>query len=689
VQRQSWRGQAWYLLCDDTSGRQHLINEAAYQFIGRCDGRHDVRAVWNAMLALRGDAAPSQPEVLQLLAQLDEFDLLQSERNANADTLFRRRDDRRQRRRRAMINPFAFRLSLGDPARLLHRFDPFARALFTPLMLWAWGGLVLLGLLLAGAHWSELQAHAQARLLSPRSLALAWLCFPFVKALHELGHALAVRRWNGEVHEFGIGLMLLVPAPYVDASASSRFTHRRERATVAAAGILVETGLAALALLFWLSVQPGLARDIAFIVLMIGSVSTLVFNANPLLRYDGYHVLCDAFDLHNLAPRSHAWWSAALRRHVLGAPADVPDSGRGERKWLVAYAPLSLAYRIGGSLTLVLWLGGKASLLGIASLAYVLIATLLLPLVRMARHALASAAPGGARTRVRLGLAMLTLAPGLLLFVAPMPLATIAPAVVWLPEQAQVRPEVEGVVTSVAARDGEVVHEGDLLIVLDNPQLLSAHERLASRLDGLRADHYRLLASDTGAAANLVQRIAAAEAELAQADTRIASLEVRAQVSGTLVMPHQGDLIGSFAKRGTTLGHVLAPSSLRVRAAVAQDDAELVRQRTRGAEVRLVDAPADRVRATVAQDMPAASTFLPSAALGNLGGGPYATDPKDEQGRRSLEPVFLVDLGVTGVPLERAGGRAWVRFDHGTETLAVQVARRATQLFLKHFDPTT
>jgi len=81
--------------------------------------------------------------------------------------------------------------------------------------------------------------------------------------------------------------------------------------------------------------------------------------------------------------------------------------------------------------------------------------------------------------------------------------------------------------------------------------------------------------------------------------------------------------------------------------------------------------------------------LLPSAALGNLGGGPYATDPKDEQGRRSLEPVFLVDLGVIGVPLERAGGRAWVRFDHGSEPLAVQAMRRATQLFLKHFDPTT
>jgi putative peptide zinc metalloprotease protein len=335
----------------------------------------------------------------------------------------------------------------------------------------------------------------------------------------------------------------------------------------------------------------------------------------------------------------------------------------------------------------VLWLGGKASLLGIAALAYVLIAALLLPFMRMARHTLAAAAPGRERNRVRFGLAMLALVPGLLLCVVPVPLATIAPAVVWLPEQAQVRPEIEGVVTSVAARDGEVVHEGDLLIVLDNPPLLNAHERLASRLHGLRADHYRLLATDSGAAANLVQRIAATVAELAQTDARIASLEVRAQVTGTLVMPHQADLIGSYAKRGATLGHVLAPDQLRVRAAVAQDDADLVRQRTVHADVRLADMPERLAQAVLSQDTPAASRSLPSAALGDRAGGPYATDPSDAKGLRSLDPVFLVDLSLTDTSVVRAGARAWVRFDHGTEPLAQQMLRRATQLFLKHFDP--
>jgi len=317
TQRQNRRGQPWYLLSDTATGRQHLINDPAYQFIGRCDGRHDVQGVWDSVLATLGDAAPTQDEVIALLAQLNEHELLQCEHTPDTAVLFQRRTERRRRRRRAMVNPFAFRLPLGDPSSWLPRFDPLASLLFRPALLWVWLALVAVALLVPGANWSELQAEVRTQMLTPTCLALAWLVFPLVKALHELGHALAIRRWGGEVHEIGVALLVLVPAPYVDASASSGFARRSQRAAVAAAGIMVETTLAALALLLWLNVQPGLVRDVALVVMFIGGVSTLLFNGNPLLRFDAYYVLCDLLDLPNLATRSSAWWSYLVRRHLL------------------------------------------------------------------------------------------------------------------------------------------------------------------------------------------------------------------------------------------------------------------------------------------------------------------------------------------------------------------------------------
>lgn len=688
AQRRQRRGERWYVLSDAATGRQHMINEPAYQFIGRCDGGHDVQRVWDAVLESQGDAAPTQDEVIQLLAQLNEHELLQCERSPDTECLFLRREESSRQKRRLMVNPLAFRFPLGDPSGWLPRLDSVAALLFRPAVFWIWLAVVVFSLLLAAANGSELQAHARTHMLTPSHLALAWLLFPLIKALHELGHALAVRRWGGEVHEIGVALLALVPAPYVDASAASGFARPMQRATVGAAGVMVETSLAALALAVWLNIQPGLARDCAFVVMAIGGISTLLFNGNPLLRFDAYYVLCDLLDLPNLAPRSSAYWSHLVRRHVLRLRSEGPQMAEGETKWLLLYAPLSFACRLGIAIVLILWLGSKWFLLGVFAALYVAGSMLLRPLAAWLRQALACAAPGPELTRARCAVALLVAVPGLLLFVAPAPLSTVAPAVVWLPEQAHIRPEVEGFIVDVARRDGELVQPGDLLVVLQNPNLQATRDQLASRLDGLLADQYQSLLRDAASARNLAEQIDRTEAELERSEKRIAQLAVRARVAGRLVMPRQADMTGRFSRQGEDLGYVLDPATLRLRAAVAEADAYLVRNRTRRAEARLADAPGVLLPASLTQDEPAASQLLPSPALGDRGGGGYATDPTDAEGRRSLEPVFLVDLTLPGATLARVGGRAWVRFDHGSAPLAFQVYRRATQLFLKHFDPT-
>jgi putative peptide zinc metalloprotease protein len=523
-------------------------------------------------------------------------------------------------------------------------------------------------------------------MLTPGYLTLGWLLYPLVKGLHELGHALAVRRWGGEVHEVGLALLVLVPAPYVDASASSGFARRSERATVAAAGIMVETALAALALVLWLNVQPGLLRDVAFVVMTIGGLSTLLFNGNPLLRFDAYYVLCDVLDLPNLATRSSACWRHLLHRSLLRAPSEPPQIAAGERKWLLLYAPLSYTYRLGISIVIILWFGAKWFLLGALAGIYLAVSMLLLPVVSWVKQALAAAAPGPQLARVRLGVALLAAVPGVVLFAVPMPLATVAPAVVWLPEQAHVRPEVDGFVAGLPLRDGAPVQPGDVLVVLENPELHAAREQLLGQLSGLHAQQYQFLLRDPTGARNLAEQISRTEAELARTEERIAQLAVRAQVAGRLVMPHQDDLLGTFSRQGEDLAYVLEPAQLRVRAAVPEQDAHLVRNRTGRVDVRLAETTR-ALPASMTQDEPAATHLLPSPALGEPGGGPYATDPSDTEGRRTLAPVFLIDLTLERARLDRVGGRAWVRFDHGFEPLAAQGFRIASQLFLKHFDP--
>jgi putative peptide zinc metalloprotease protein len=210
LQRQKVRDQLWYLLIDPASGRHHRINHRAYHFVGRCDGRRAVQEIWDSLLENLRDDAPTQDEVIRTLALLEDQGLLVYDAAPDGATLQRRH---KEHGRRGFINPFALRIPLGDPSALLRRLDGLATLLFHPVVLVLWLAAVLVALAATASNWTALHVHAAAWMGTPRYLLLSLAAFPVIKALHELGHALAVRRWGGDVHEVGFSLFVLVPAP--------------------------------------------------------------------------------------------------------------------------------------------------------------------------------------------------------------------------------------------------------------------------------------------------------------------------------------------------------------------------------------------------------------------------------------------------------------------------------------------
>ncbi len=689
VRRQLHREQLWYQLADTGTGRRHRMNAAAYQFIGHLDGERTAGEVWDALVTQTGDTALTQDDAIRVLGQLNMAGLLQCELTPDIERLFRQYRQQVRRRRWLELNPLAVRVRLFNPTRLLTAFDPWLKRLFQPFTFAVWLAVILPALLLAAHHWPALSAFAAAHLESPRYLLIGWCAYPLIKAIHELGHALAVRRWGGEVKDVGFTLFVLVPAPYVDASAASGFTSRSQRAIVSGVGIMVELFIAALAFYVWLNVQAGWVSDITFVVMLIASVSTVLFNGNPLLRFDGYHLLCDVADLPNLDTRSRAWWSNLLQRRVFGMDAPAPPVAAGERKWLLFYAPLALIYRIYIGLLIALWISVKSVLLGLLVALAAVILLLLMPLHALVRT-ITQSAQGAQRQRSVRRLQLVAAAVLLLLAVVPLPYGTVSEAVVWLPEQAEVRAQTDGFVRDLRVRDGDAVNPGQVLAVLDDPVLLAKQAEAHSRLLGLRVQYFNTLQSDRLQAQNFSEALAHAEAEITHIDTRIAQLEMRSQLAGRMVITRQDDLPGTFLKRGQPLGYVFAPGAVVVRAVVADEDAALVRLRTRGATVWLDERPGALISGRVTRDVPAATFKLPSAALADQNGGSVPTDPADNDHLRTLQPVFTVDVTLseyaTEHAIERIGGRAWVRFDFGFEPLALQWARAAGQLLLKHFE---
>jgi putative peptide zinc metalloprotease protein len=686
VQRQTYRGEVWYLLIDAASGRQQRINRAAYELIGRFDGRTSVNQAWTLLLEKLGDHAPTQEEVVRIVARLSESELVQLETKPDIEGLFQKRAER-TRRRRPWVNPLAVSLPILDPSRLLERVAPASRWLLHPAAFALWAAAVLAAALAAGAHWEALQDHAAKYMTTAYYLALAWICYPVIKGLHELAHALAVRRWGGEVHEMGITLLFFTPAPYVDASAANAFRDRWHRAAVSAAGIIVELGLAAIALFIWLEVEPGALRDLAFVTLFLCCASTLLFNANPLLRFDGYHLLCDVLEMPNLAIRSQAYWMHLALR-LLGASAPAPLMARGEQVWLALYMPLSCAYRLALALGLTVWLGAKSEWLGWLAALLVIVFMVVRPSWTALRSMLAALPLGRVRQRAALISAAMGACVAVVVLAVPLPSTLVVQGVVWPPEQAQVRAESEGFVLEVLARNGELVEAGTPLVELAEPALRAEHEALRWRVQALQAQQYRLLLSDPAQMKNAIEELGRVQAELDRVEERVSNLTVRSKTAGRLVLPRSEDLPGSFVPKGTNLGYVLTSAPTAIRAVVPNESAPLIRAGSRSAEVFL-PGRASPTPAHLGRDAPAAAHELPSAALGELGGGHHVTDPADKQGKRTLEPVFLFDVVLEGEFLQSIGQRAWVRFELGAEPLAAQGYRHLRQLLLKHFNPVT
>ena len=689
IHRHDYRDQIWYLLENTTTGRSHRFNPAAYQFIGMMNGERSVQYIYEQIVDKHQEHAPGQEEIIDLMSKLYESDLLKSGAQSDPDEMFERQSKQRSNKlKQRFANPVALRFALWDPEDFLNRHFHKVKWIFSKRVGVIWLLLMIYTAVEAVQHWPQINHHFGINALSPYNLLLIFLLYPPIKFVHELGHAFSAKLEGGEVHEMGINFLLFMPVPYVNVSAATHFRSRYKRILVSAAGIIVESFLAALGLLLFLAAQPGLVQNIGFNIFLIGGVSSLFFNGNPLLKYDGYYILADTIGIPNLFQRSANYWQYLFRRYLFGMRDAVsPVSAPGEASWFVVYSLLSLGYRLGILWFIISIVTEKFFYLGVVLAIWLITLQILRPLYKAVCYLLTSPALQTKRHRALTASSLIMLTLVAVIGFLPIPSYTLSEGVVWQPDEVRLRAAHDGFVEAIMVENNQSVTVGTPLLALHDPFLQSEVKIAQARVRELEARYRASRANNHFQAGIVKEELRVAESELRFIREKSSAMSVDAFKNGELVLLEADDLPGRFLRKGDLLGYILDDEQPTVRMVVTQDHIGQLRQQVTDIKIRFASEPGRDFSAEILRQAPEATNRLPSAALATTGGGQLIATTDSENQLKSQEKVFLVDLmpDFQGhqIPL---GTRAYVRVSHGSEALASQWYRRLRQVFLRQFN---
>lgn len=474
---------------------------------------------------------------------------------------------------RLIHNYLFFKIPLVRPEPFIHTTWPYVAFLFSRVFWWISAVTGLVGIYLVSRQWDAFVGTFPF-VFSLEGAAISILSVIFIKCLHELGHAYVAHRFGCRIPTMGIAFMVMMPLLYTDVSDAWKLKSRWQRLRIDSAGMLVELTVAAYALLAWAFVPDGPLRSAIFVLAATGVVLSLLVNLNPFMRFDGYYILADLLGVENLQPRSFRHMRWRLREFLFkpGYPAPEAFPPRLD-VILTVYAIATAIYR------LVLYLGIAVlvyhftiKLVGILLFVVEIGFFIIRPVVMEVKEwwAMRSDIVKTRRTYVTLSIL------GLLLVLAFLPLSTrvTAPAVIYPEQFVRLYPQEPGQVERLDISAGQTVKAGDILFVIDAPQI-----REELRIANVEIELARSRLARVGANADDLAQRSIIESELGSSlarktglEERKASLVVKAPFDGTITEINPEIQAGQWVGRNEQIGFLSAGNGSVARGYVAGND---------------------------------------------------------------------------------------------------------------------
>ncbi|MEZ6122850.1 MAG: efflux RND transporter periplasmic adaptor subunit [Planctomycetaceae bacterium] len=466
-------------------------------------------------------------------------------------------------------------------------------------------------------------------------------------------------------------------------TSSWKFSSRWQRIHVAVAGMYIELALASIAVFLWTQVTSDVARHLLYNIIIMSSVSTLIFNANPLMKFDGYYLLSDLLQVPNLYTRSSQILQAVLQRLLLGIRPTTPVATG--RFWLLLlYGAAAVIWRLLVCGTMLITASVLFHGAGLALSVLGMLAWFGMPVLSAFRSAiqLFRTAP------LRLGRGLLVggtalAVPAAAMFLMPVPFSTTAPGIVSLPDGNRIRAEVDGFIERIAVQDGQTVAAGDLLLVLRNEEITNGHRDLELQIQQETIRQQQAMRDhDSGMASVAASNLKSLRDQLQETQRQLQALQVVAPVAGQITARDLKSRLETSVSAGDELLIVDSHQAREFRISVSQEDFPLAERRV-GNEIDVRIGTRGLVPGELTRVIPRASRKLFDPALAATAGGPLAVAAADDSSSdlELTEQRFeaVVTLKNPGDEQPLPGERGVTALGHQQDSLAEHLHDRITR----------
>ena len=554
AKRQNYLGTAYWIIKEPVGLNYFRFQEEEYAILNMLDGTTSLDEIKDRYEEEFPPSKINVEEIARFVGNLYQNGLLIADVPGQGDQLKRQRSEKRKKLLIGQwTNILALRFKGIDPERFLNWIYPKISWLFTRSVLIFCCLLGLSALLLVGVQWELFQSKLPSFHEFFASENWIWLMATLgvTKILHEFGHGLSCKHFGGECHEIGLMILVLTPCMYCNVSDSWMLPNKWHRAAIGAAGMFVELVIASVCTFIWWFTEPGLLNQVCLSVMFVSSVSTILFNGNPLLRYDGYYILSDIMEVPNMRQKATSILSRKLGNWCLGLEEQDDPFLPQRNQWAFAlYTIAAVIYRWFILIMILTFLYNVFEPYGLQIIGQIIMLGSLYSLIVMPFWKLYKyfSVPGRThqvkRPRLYATLGVIAAIIGFICFVK-LPYSVICPLQIQPHEAVHINTEVPGILKKIHVEPLQKVEKGQLLAELENLkvkqdlyQLEGEVEAIETRIAALRLRKL-LPGADGRKAANELRQAEESFESLAQRRDQkkqdLERLKLRAPCAGTVI----------------------------------------------------------------------------------------------------------------------------------------------------------